>query len=109
MTPMERRGVDFSSWEADDEGFIVNVDKTMPPYSFEDKLLWEDSEKGTNIELSGMLPLDVQEWFDTHSTGLWFYEARFETNKANKMYYKKMIFTFHFEKLMDALVFKLAW
>jgi hypothetical protein len=109
MTKKERSTVDFSKWELNSAGYVHSVETTMPDYSFEDKLLWEDSEKQNSIETSGMLPLEIQEWFDENVKGLWFYEVRFGTNKAERMFYKKMVFTFHFEKTEDAAIFKLKW
>jgi hypothetical protein len=109
MTPKERRGVDYSIWESDSNGFIHCVETLIPEYSFEDKLLWEDAEANKDIDSSGMLPLEVQDWMAENTTGLWFYEIRFCTDKAHEMFYKQLVFTFHFEKANDAIHFKLRW
>lgn len=109
MSQKDRRSVDFSVWETDAEGYVHSVEIFCPEYSFEDRLLWDDAESNKGIEMSGMLPLDLQDWFDTNITGLWFYDARVGTDKEDRNFYKRMCFTFHFEKGIDAAHFKLRW
>jgi hypothetical protein len=108
MTPEQRRKIDFQTWEVNTDGYINCVDILIPDYEFEDKLLWADSGKNLSIDNSGMLPLSFQDWLDEHITGKWFYEVRKCTVKSD-MFYRKMVFTFHFEKSSDAMFFKLTW
>lgn len=109
MSQKERRKVDYSVWETNSEGFVNSVEIFCPEYSFEDRLLWDDAESNKDIEMSGMLPLEVQDWLNYNTTGLWFYDALVGTDKDDKIYYKRMFYTFHFEKGIDAAHFKLRW
>lgn len=109
MTKQERRGVDFSTWEVNLKGYVNSVEVTMPEYTFEDKLLWDDAEASKDIATSGMLPLEVQDWINENLAGQWFYECRMGTDKVDAMFYKKMAFMFHFETFADAAIFKLRW
>ena len=108
MRPAERNKVDFSEWEADDNGYVSCVDTQMPEYSFEDKLLWEDSGKNSDIATSGMLPLEVQDWMNEHMNSQWFYEVRINMDKKSPTH-RMIVFTFHFEKVKDAMFFRLRW
>jgi hypothetical protein len=64
MPPAERNKVDFTDWEVDAEGFVSSVETVMPEYEFEDKLLWADSGKNSDVATSGMLPFEVQDWLN---------------------------------------------
>jgi hypothetical protein len=110
MTKSQRQKVDYSTWDINPDGFVHSVETVMPEYDFEDKLLWADSEKiKTDIENGGMLPLAVQDWLNDNVTGLWMYETRLNMDKKDKMYFRKIMFLFHFEKEKDAAVFRLTW
>ena len=109
MSQKERRKVDYSVWETNPEGFVNSVEIFCPEYSFEDRLLWDDAESNKDIEMSGMLPMDLQDWLNYNVTGLWFYDALIGTDKELKNYYKRMFYTFYFEKGIDAAHFKLRW
>lgn len=110
MTKDQRSKVDVSTWETDSEGYVFCVETVMPAYEFEDKLLWADSGKSyVDIEQSGMLPLDVQDWLNENLTGKWFYDTRLNMDKKDKIYYRKIMFLFHFETEKDAALFRLTW
>jgi hypothetical protein len=108
MPPAERNKVDFTDWEVDAEGFVSSVETVMPEYEFEDKLLWADSGKNSDVATSGMLPLEVQDWLNEHTNGRWFYDTRINMDKASATH-RKILFTFHFEKVKDAMFFRLRW
>lgn len=110
MTATQRQKIDFGTWDVNPDGYIHSVETVMPEYDFEDKLLWSDSEKShTEIENGGMLPLEVQDWLNNNITGYWFYETHLNMDKRDKMYYRHIMFLFHFEKEKDAAIFRLTW
>lgn len=110
MSREQRSKVDFDTWEVNAEGYINSVTTLMPEYEFEDKLLWADSERANkDIAQSGMLPLEVQDWLNEHTTGLWFYATYMNMDKKDKMYFKNIMFVFNFEKEKDAAIFRLTW
>jgi|SRR5476651_76850 len=110
MTAAQRKTIDYSIWELNENGYIYSVETIMPEYDFEDKLLWADSEKShTDIKNSGMLPLEVQDWLNENMTNNWFYDTRLNMDKKDKMYFRHIMFQFHFEKQKDAAIFKLRW
>jgi hypothetical protein len=110
MTSAQRSKVDFSTWEVDSEGYIYCVETVVPEYEFEDKLLWGDSGKShVDINESGLLPLEVQDWLNDNLTGKWFYDTRLNMDKKDKIYYRKIMFLFHFETEKDAALFRLTW